>query len=132
MSEENVELARRAFEAVTRGGFAAASDYVHPEIEFHTYAQSPEAGIYRGKEALISYNEHLFSQFEDVRFELDELLDAGDQVVVVHTQHAVPKGGDQEMSVHVIEVWTVRDGLLAERRSYETREAALEAAGLSE
>jgi len=79
MSEENVELARRAFEAVKRGGFEAASDHVHPEIEFHTYAQVPEAGIYRGKEAVVNHNEHLFGQFEDVRFELDELLDAGDR-----------------------------------------------------
>jgi hypothetical protein len=36
------------------------------------------------------------------------------------------------MSVRVIEVWAIRDGLLAERRSYSTREEALAAAGLSD
>jgi hypothetical protein len=44
----------------------------------------------------------------------------------------VPKGGQQEMNVHVAEVWTIREGLLAELRSYSTRNEALEAAGLRE
>lgn len=71
-------------------------------------------------------------QFESIRFDVDELVDAGDRVVVLSTQHAVPKGGQQEMRVHVAEVWAIRDGLLAERRSYSSKEEALEAAGLSD
>jgi ketosteroid isomerase-like protein len=132
MSPENVELARRLYEAVNRGGFEAAVSFVHPEIEFHTYAQSPEAGVYRGKEAVLKYNKDLFGQFERIRFEVEEVVDAGDRVVVVSTQHAVPKGGRQEMNVHIAEVWIVRDGLLAERRSYSTKAEALSAVGLSE
>jgi ketosteroid isomerase-like protein len=130
MSQENVEIVRRTYEAANRGDFQSAGLYLHPEIEFHTYAHSPEAGIYRGKEAVREYNEDLFKQFESIQFELDELVDAGDQVVVVSTQHAVPKGSQQEVNVHIAEVWAVRDGLLAERRSYSTKEEALEAAGL--
>jgi ketosteroid isomerase-like protein len=132
MSQENVELVRAAYEAANGGEFDTANSYMHPEIEFHTYAQSPQAGVYRGKEAVLKYNMDLFEQFEKIRFEVDELVDAGDRVVVVTTQHAVPKGGRQEMHVHVAEVWVVRDGLLAERRSYSTKPEALEAAGLSE
>jgi hypothetical protein len=59
-------------------------------------------GVYRGKEAVRRYNEHLFEQFESIRFEVDET------------------------------VWVVRDGLLAERRSYPTKPEALEATGLKE
>ena len=132
MSQENVEMVRAAYEAANRGEFETANSYMHPEIEFHTYPQSPEAGVYRGREAVRRYNEHLFEQFESIRFEIDELVDAGDRVVVVTTQHAVPKGGQQEMSVRVTEVWVARDGLLAERRSYSTKHEALKAAGLSE
>ena len=36
MSQENVEIVRRAY------------DSFHPEIEFHTYATSPEAGSIAG------------------------------------------------------------------------------------
>jgi hypothetical protein len=44
----------------------------------------------------------------------------------------VPKGGRQEIDVHMAELWTVRDKLITERHSYSTREQALEAAGLRE
>src|SRR5262245_8629296 len=101
MSEENVEMVRRGYEAFNRGDYEGVDVYIHPEIEFHTYAQSPQAGVYRGKEAVRKYNEDLFGQFESVRVEVDELLDAGDLVVVVSTQHAVPKGGQQPMSVQL-------------------------------
>ena len=131
MSEENVEIVRGIYASVARGEFETAYSSVHPEIEFHTYAQSPEAGIYHGKEAFREYNETLFAQFESLRIEVEELIDADDRVIVVSTQHAVPKGGRQEIDVHMAELWTVRDSLLAERRSYSTKGEALEAAGLA-
>ena len=132
MSGENVEIIRRVYEAVARGDLGAASAYVHPEIEFHTYAESPAAGVYRGGDAVRKYNEELFEQFESVRFEIEEVVDAGERVVLVSTQHAVPKGGQSEIDVRMTEVWTIRDGLLAERHSYSTRAEALQAAGLRE
>jgi uncharacterized protein len=132
MSQENVEIVRSVYEAVKRGDLETAGSLIHPDIEFHTYDRSPEAGVYRGREAVRKYNEDLFEQFESIRFEIDELVDAGDRVVIVTTQHAVPRGGRQEMSVQVVEVFAIRDGMLAERRSYSTRTEALEAAGIPE
>ncbi len=133
MSQENVEIVRASYEAVNRGENDLAFSYAHPEIEFHTYALSPEAGVYRGKDEVRKYNDDLFGQFESLRVEVEELVDAGDRVVVVSTQHAIPKGGgEQEIHVHMAEVWTVRDGLLAERHSYSTKGEALEAVGLRE
>jgi uncharacterized protein len=120
MSQENVEIVRQAFDAFARGDLDAAYSFAHPEIEFHTYADSPEAGVYRGREAVREYNEELFAQFESLRIEVEEFVDAGDHVIVVSTQHAVPKGGRQEIDAHLAELWTVRDKLLAERRSYST------------
>ena len=131
MSRENVALVHAAYEAVDRGDLEAAISYIHPEIEFHTYVHSPEAGVYRGREAVQEYNQGLFEQFESMRVEVQELIEAGDRVVAMTTQRAVPKGGRQEIEVQMAEVWTVRDLLLAERHSYATREQALEAAGLA-
>jgi ketosteroid isomerase-like protein len=132
MSRENVEIVRRAFEAYVRGDLDAAYSYLHPEIEFHTYADSPQAGVYRGRDAVREYNEDLFALFERLRVEAEEFVDAGDHLIVVSTQHAVPRGGRQEIDVHMAELWTVRDKLIAERHSYSTREQALEAAGSRE
>ena len=132
VSEANVEVVKRVYEAAERNDLDAASSLLHPEIEFHTYTESPEAGVYRGRDEVRRYNEELFAQFESIRFEIEELVDIGDHVVVLSTQHAVPKGGRQEISVQMAEVWTLREGLMAERHSYASRAQALEAAGWSE
>ena len=80
---------------------------------------------------MIEYNQRLFEQFESVRIEVQELVPAGDRVIVTSRQHAVPRGGQTAMVVDVVEVWTIREGLLAVRQSFATRAEALEAAGLS-
>ena len=141
MSQENVEIARRSCDSFNR--WAAAPDaeppanlavemLLHPDVEFHTYPDSPEAGVYRGVDEFIRYNQRLFAQFESVRIELDEVLPAGDKAAVISRQHAVPKGGQAAIVVQVVEVWKIRDGLLAERRTFATRRDALKAVGLEE
>jgi ketosteroid isomerase-like protein len=140
MSQENVEVVRRAYEAFNRWGVQPARrrrnpempPLLHPEIEFHTYANVPEPGVYCGREAVIEYHEAVFGQFESIRIEVEELLPAGDSVVIVSRQHTVPKGSKREVVQHVVEVWTIRDGLLAVRKPFATRAEALEAVGLSE
>ena len=135
MSEENLELVRRTYEAAYEAGgqadYDAVMSYFHPEIEFHAYPRSPEAGVYHGKQAFQEYLKNVWDQYERLRIEVEELLDAGDQVVAVITLHAVPKRGQNEITVHIAEVFTIRDGLLAEQRAYSTRNEALEAAGQS-
>jgi ketosteroid isomerase-like protein len=139
MSEENVEIVRRVVEAFNRWGVNPRRErnpdippLLHTEIEFHTYAGVPEPGVYRGRDAVIEYHERVFGQFESVRVELEELLSAGDRVVVISRQHTVPRGSKAEIVQEVVEVFTIRDGLLAERKSFSTRAEAIEAAGLSE
>jgi len=141
MSQENVEIVRRAYESFNRWAAHPEEDPLanpeveslfHPEIAFHTYPNAPEAGVYRGRDAVIAYNQRLFEQFESVRIELDDVLPAGDRVVVMSRQHAVPRGGQAATVVQVVELWSIRDGLLAERETFPTREDALEAVGLGE
>jgi ketosteroid isomerase-like protein len=139
VSQENVELVRRGVESFNR--WAAEPDaepnpemgrFLHPDVEYHTYPDSPEAGVYRGADEVIRYFQRLFGAFESVRIELDEVLAAGDHVAVISRQHAVPKGGQATMVVPVVEVWKIRDGLCAGRRSFATRREALKAVGLEE
>jgi hypothetical protein len=53
-------------------------------------------------------------------------------VVIISRQHTVPRGSEDEIVQRVVEVWTIRDGLLAERKPFLTRAEALEAVGFSE
>ena len=136
MSEQNLDLVRRTYESFNRWRLdpslrLGGEDFLHPEVEFHTYPNSPEAGVYRGTEAVIEYNQRLFSQFESIHIEVEELLAADDRVAVISRQHAVGRTGHTPIVVQVVEVWTIRDGLLAERHTFSTRDEALEAVGLS-
>jgi ketosteroid isomerase-like protein len=137
MSQENVEVVRRAYEAFNRWGVNPRGErnpdippLLHPEVEFHTYANVPEAGVYRGRDAVIEYHERVFGLFERVRVELEELLPAGDRAVIISRQHTVPRGGEAEIMQQVVEIWTIRDGLLAVRKPFSTRAEALETVGL--
>jgi ketosteroid isomerase-like protein len=141
MSHENVDIVRRAYESFNRWAAHPEDEpfvnpevesLLHPEVEFHTYPNAPEAGVYRGQDAVIAYNQRLFEQFESVRIELGEVLPAGDRVIVISRQHAVPRGGQTATVVQVVELWRIQDGLLAERRTFSTRQEALQAVGLRE
>ena len=139
MSQENVEIVRRLYEFANQWGLHPGGDrnpgiapLLHPEVEFHTTASAPEAGVYRGREAMFKYHKRVFEQFESVRIEVEELVPAGARVVVVSRQHTVPRGSEAEIVQRVFEVWTVRDGLLSERQTFATRTEALEAIGLRE
>ena len=139
MSQENVEIVRRAYEAFNRWGVHPGRGrnpelppLLHPEVEFHTSAHAPEASVYRGRDTVIDYHQRFFENFESIRIELEELLPAGDSVVVVTRQHTVPTGSEAEIVQRVVDVWALRDGLLAERKPFATRAEALEAAGVRE
>jgi len=130
MSEENVEVVRRMFELFNE--WASTPEQGAIPIEFHTYAGAPEAGVYRGREAVLEYHERVFGQFESARIELEELRSAGDRVLVISRQYTVPWDSEAEIVQRVMDVATIRDGLIAERKPFSTRAQALEAAGLSE
>ena len=138
MSQENVEVVRRLFEAYNRWGVnprgpqdPEVQALLHPEIEFHTYARAPEAGVYRGRDAVFVYHQQVFGEFEYIRVEVDELLPAGDRVVADWRQYTPPRGSDAEVGERVVSVFTIRDGMVVERKPFATRAEALEAAGLA-
>jgi ketosteroid isomerase-like protein len=139
MSEENMEVVQRAYEIFNRWGVHPEEQtnpemppLLHPEIEFHTHPTAPEAGVYRGRDAVIEYHENVFRQFESVRIEVEEAFPAGDCVVLLTRQHTIPRGSGAEITQNVVDLWMIRDGLLAKRVPFASRAEAVEAAGLSE
>ncbi len=132
MSQSSVEMLRATIEASNRGEWEKAAQYLHPEVQYHTYARSPEAGVYKGRVAVVEYIQKLFEDFEKVEHGVDEVIAMGDRVVLVLDQRAWPKGSSEPVEQLVAELWTIRDGLLAERHSFSSKAEALEAAGRSE
>jgi ketosteroid isomerase-like protein len=60
------------------------------------------------------------------------LIDAGENVIVVQHERSRSRDSDVYVERDLVQVWTLRDGLIVKYRTFETRDEALEAAGLSE
>jgi uncharacterized protein len=132
MSQENVEIVGRLAEAFERGGLDEFRDYYHPDIEWHEDPSFPEAGVYRGLEAVEAYNRQFLAEFAEIHYEQRELIDANDSVVANMHVHGRGKASGATFELSAWWVFTLREGRLIRVHAYLDRNKALEAAGLRE
>jgi ketosteroid isomerase-like protein len=86
MSHDNVEVVTRWFELVRRGDTEAALQFVDPAGETREGPELPGATSYFGHAGAIMAYENWAEQWDDFSMELEELVDAGSEVVLV-TRH---------------------------------------------
>ncbi len=137
MSEENVEIVRQAFDQEARRDPRVLEVY-DPDVEMD-FSESPFAdfmttsGRRRGIDEVQSTFRDWYDAFKNVETDVDELIDAGDQVIVVFTYRSRGRASGVEVAwKHMAGLWTFRDGKVVRVAWLRTREEALEAAGLSE
>ena len=131
MSQKNVEIARAAFEAWSRGDLDAWLAEADPEIEWFVLPDAPDPGPHRGREAILE-RAALWREMLALQGEVVEYIDAGDYVVMPIRMRGRPAGSDAEVVLDEVYVSKFRDGKVVELREYRTKAEALEAAGLSE
>ena len=133
MSQENVEIVRRAFEAFNRGDADATVAAFAPDCEYIPSGALPGGtDVSRGPEGYKRFASWLRDAFDDAHLEIHELIDAGDRVWVSMTLRGRGKQSGAETSWHFWQVWTLRDGKVVHGQGFTAREEALEAAGLRE
>jgi ketosteroid isomerase-like protein len=137
MSQENVGIVRRAAEAFLRGDVRDVSAFLEITDPDFVYDLPPELvpdpEQYHGREGFVRQWEEYMTIWEEgtLGVEVEEYLDAGDQVVVLtHHRGRTKHGMDLELPISY--VWTLRGGKVVRGRPYLNRNEALEAAGLSE
>lgn len=134
MSQENVAVVRRVYEALSRDGLDAAFEHVHPEAEYDLSAAiGPYAGTYYGREVILGFLKDYFGTWEYIKFEPEDFIEAEDGRVVVTTRaRARGKESGVDIEARPTNVWTVRDGKIVRVAVFNDRADALEAVGLSE
>jgi uncharacterized protein len=132
MSRENLDIARRGYEAFARRDLDAALELMHEDIEAHDPPEIPDATIYRGREAVRRDWEQTAEVLEDFSIDVEESFDAGDEVVVFLRYRGRGRESGAEVEAPMAHIWTIRDGKAIRLRQYLDRAEALEAAGLSE
>ncbi|HXF00418.1 MAG TPA: nuclear transport factor 2 family protein [Solirubrobacterales bacterium] len=133
MSEGNVELVRRAYEAYNRGDIDGAVSDFAPDCRYTAAGTIPDrTGVFHGREGYKEFIGWLRSEFDDAQAGIDELIDAGDTVVVGSTLRGRGKQSGAEAKFTFWQTWTIQNGKFTYGQGFAGRAEALEAAGLSE
>ena len=151
MSQENVEIVRRFFEASERflkaywkkprslAEALKANDLdheteemwklVHPDVVWNTDG----LGTFRGQSEIASGWDDILEVADDYAISLRGLVDCGrDCVLAAVDRRATATGSGITATFPLFVVITIRDGLVTQLDEYPSRDKALEAAGLSE
>ena len=132
MSQENVDLVCRAYDAINRRDLDAMIALADPDVECTPLLLKLEGGVpYRGHEGVRSWWRDLFGVFPDYRIEVDEVRDLGN-VTVVHARgrgHGMESDAFTEQTFWQVTEWD--HGKAIWWGNFLNEAEALEAAGLS-
>jgi uncharacterized protein len=133
MSRENVEVVK-AFTLSFEGGDRDEwREYFDPSVVFDTSAtEMPSAGVYHGHEGIERFFREWLGTWNDYEISHREYIDAGDAVVVVFRQSGTGRASGVRTERDFFGVYELRESKVMRYRMYESRQEALEAAGLSE
>src|SRR5919109_3907070 len=81
MSQEDIEVLRRAAEANNRQDYEAFLDEFDPDVEFHGVMFRGEATVVRGHEGLLEYVRDLDEGFSVRDVQWSEFRDLGDRIL---------------------------------------------------
>jgi ketosteroid isomerase-like protein len=125
----NLDLVRSIYADWERG--VMADEKFDPEISMIESSALPGGGASaQGIDAVRNYIRSFEKYWDEIRFEPLEYLDAGERVVVVARLVGRGKKSGVEVSRDWAYVWTLRDGKALRMQGYDSRDEALEAAGL--
>ena len=130
MTQDNIELVRRSFEAFVRGDFEAAFAAYHPDTEWRTASDEPDSQTYRGIEGLRRLVDTVAEPWDnrfDGSAQLEELIGRGRWVLVPWRARLHGRGSGLELEVYETYAVLVEGGKITRVEEYRTTEQALEA-----
>jgi ketosteroid isomerase-like protein len=133
VSQENVEIVRRGYEAFAREGIEGVIPFFTEDAVIYSIPEWPDDPEYYGHDGLRKLDRQWAENFDEFGFDVRELHDAGDAVVSLHELTGRTKGSAVPMRMQIGAVFSeFRDGRIARQDLFSSWEAALEAAGVRE
>jgi ketosteroid isomerase-like protein len=132
VSQENVDVVRRATDALNRGDLDAWMAETDPEVEWYVLSHDPNPGPYRGYHEVLTMVSGWQEAFADFRADAQEYIDAGEYVIVPTRMRGRPRASDAEVALDEVYVSKIHEGHVVEVREYATRAQAFDALGLDE
>ena len=133
MSRENVEIVRSAYQHFQATG-ELRPELMAPEVvwDMSKYAGWVERSVYHGVDGARELVEDWTEVWDEWQYELDALVDAGEQVVVIIHQRSRSQFSQLPVTRSLAQVWTMREGIVIRMEGYSTPGDALRACGLAE
>jgi ketosteroid isomerase-like protein len=131
MSEQNVSVVRRVYDSLDNPDESVRALW-DPDVEFDVsrdvWGPLVGGGHYRGVDGVRNWMRDLYSAWERMDLECEELIDAGeDQVIAVLRVHGWGRLSGIEVEYRPAGIWTLRGGRVVRVVWYASREEALEA-----
>ena len=133
MSQENVETVERAIAAYNAGGIDAFLSFHAPDTVWYALPEWLEDPMYRGHDGARKLAAAFTDNFDNFTFELHDIRDAGDRVVVHATMAGETKGSAVSTRRRLGIVYSdFRNGMIGELRYFPSWHDALKAVGPEE
>ena len=134
MSQENVEVVRRAVEMFNQRGFDGFrdADLIADDIEFHEPPEQPAPRVAVGRDEVRLLAKQFDDAWEQHRSEPEEIRAVGpDKVLLLSVERFKGRDGI-ELEAPLAGIFTLREGKIARWQAFWNKQTALEALGLSE
>jgi ketosteroid isomerase-like protein len=133
ITRESVEVVRRFVEALARenlarGNVEAALEFCDPDVEVEESPRWPDRRTYRGHEGAMQAYQTMLEAFEDLRFEIEDFIEVGDQVVMCLKVYGRGKESGVETDARIAHLYTVEGEKITRLRVYDDRDEAQQAA----
>ena len=134
MMATNVDVIRAAIEAFNAGDLDTMLALADPELEWRPAFGGATLGAteYRGHEGFREYWAAAEEIWEAFRFEPEEFIEAGDEVVVIGHGSGRARGSGIAIDQPLAMLWRVRAGKTLSGQTFADPELAKRAAGLGQ
>jgi ketosteroid isomerase-like protein len=133
MAQENVEIARRVFDAYSQGGIEAMLAYFTPDCVFYPDPSWIEERVYRGRDAFAAFNRTQTEAFGNIVVEIHEIRAVGERVLALTELVGQAPASGVPIRQEVAHVFSdFREGMISEDRTFLNWDEALKAVGLEE
>jgi ketosteroid isomerase-like protein len=127
MSQENVEIARRSFEAFNARAIDELIRVADPDSEWLPFRAQLEGIVYRGHEGVRRFVRDIDEEWQSYRIEPLEFHDRGERVAVIGRVGALGRGGQVDIDAVAGFVLELRSGQITRVTSHSDPARALEA-----
>jgi ketosteroid isomerase-like protein len=131
MSQENLEIVRRAIDAYNARDLNTYLATISESIRFQSRFRAVDPVVYHGHADLRRYFANLDEVWSRYEMQLERMVPAGTQVAALCHLYAVGRDSDVQLEEHPGVVFTLEAGTIVAMDSYPTHAETLAAIGVS-